>query len=132
MITGLLGTSVSAGNVADTSFQFYVCTGALAETTERLKYDTSNTYVNIEVINYDSAVKCILMGNVPNASGTYTWQNITAPRSYVLLSVGKWEVCSNRTAANLYVKLRFEEYMSDTGISGKWSPDCVGSYTVAQ
>ena len=131
MLTGILGTSVSAADYDDHEFQFYVYSGILNETPERLKYDTSNTYVNILEINYDRAVKCILMGQVPQSSGTYTWQNITASSSYALLSVGQWEVRSSRVAANLWIKLRFEEYLSDTGLLGEWSPDCAGSYTVA-
>ena len=131
MITGIVGATVSAANITDTTFQFYVYTNGPAYTEERVKLDDSNTYVYIQELNYDYGILCNLIANVPQANGTYVVQDITANDRYAVLYEGQWEVRNDCNAANLWIKLKFSEYLTDTGVAGKWSPDCAGSYTVA-
>lgn len=132
MSISVFTTAVSAANVTDTSYSFWVAADSpTVYTTARAKENTSSTYVNITKVPSKYA-HCDVQGYRPSSDGKFSWTDETVGNKPVNLTVGKWLVRQNvyehggRKARLKFVKDDYNGY-----VKGLWSPDSAGTYPKA-
>ncbi|WP_062105428.1 hypothetical protein [Bacillus niameyensis] len=124
----MIPSSTFAANIKDEPFSFHVTVSNKSGTTKaRAKENTTSTYVEVtqtpgSVINMD------VQGFRPTSgSGTNYWVNETLGGTVMLLK-GEWRVKqTGYENGGRSARLRFEKYGNDGIVSGRWSPDSVGS-----
>lgn len=128
LAVSMFGSVASAANATDRPFTFYITTtNTPVYTTGQTKEDYSSTYVNLKKAT-NGTIWCDVQGN----RGTSTWYRETVGGKHIALTVGQWKVRQNvKENGGTKARLKFERYYSDGELSGVWSPDCVGSYPVA-
>jgi len=123
LLTGCFGTTAMAGNVRDSTFDFYV-TNSYKFTETRPKEDATSTYVLLHSAP-TRFVYCGVQGLLPDGSHI----DKTLGGHDVLMPLGEWEVRQTVYEDGCpAARLKFKQVTIEGYAAGKWSPDCVGHF----
>lgn len=138
LVTGMTSMIASAANTEDTGFTFGIDLDQWLDseyTDGRQKTNATSVYVRLDTPNKN--VKTQTQGSYDI---NYYWSNYTS-RGTVTIRSGRWEIYNNiyesliqqggRSKAYARLKMWAADEDSTGNVSGVWSPDTAGNYTVA-